>query len=685
VRRFLKSIPWLAAALLGAWAAPQAIGAGLPGRDAIIVRPEDEGLAGEADAASQGTIDDRQLENRPLLRPAETLEVIPGVVVTQHSGTGKANQYFLRGFNLDHGTDFAVHVDGMPINLPSHGHGQGYADLNFLIPEAVEHIHYRKGTYYADEGDFSAAGAAHVHLKTSLEPGFADLKAGSFGYRRGLFGGSQAIEGGNLVGMLEVGQENGPWENPENLRKLNGLLRYAHGDDKNGLTVTGMAYTSHWNSTDQIALRAVEGGTFGRFGAIDPTDGGKSSRYSLSTQWARSDASTSTRASAYVFHSDLDLFSNFTYFLNDPVNGDQFEQVDRRTVFGGDASHTWHSQLAGREIEHTGGIQLRNDDIPEVALHNTVGRQRLSTVRSDAVRQGSAGLYYMNSVAWSSWLRSLVGIRADAYRFRVDSDNPLNSGSANASLVSPKLGLVLGPWSNTEYFVNYGYGFHSNDARGATITVDPATGAPADRVTPLVRAKGGELGVRTAPFRGAQTSLALWRLDIASELLFVGDAGTTEASRPSRRGGIEWASYYKPTNAITADFDVAFSKARFQGDDPAGNFIPGSPNRTMSGGITYAEGRWSGGLRLRYFGPRPLVEDNSERSGSSTLVNAKAGYALTHRVKLGFEALNLFDRKVDDISYFYQSQLRGEATPVADKHFHPAEPRTFRLSLTIML
>ena len=662
-----------------------ALGAGLPGRDAIVVRPEDEGLAGEADAASQGVVDDEQLEHRPLLRPAEVLEVIPGVVITQHSGSGKANQYFLRGYNLDHGTDFAVHVDGMPVNLPSHGHGQGYADLNFLIPELVEHIHYRKGTYYADEGDFSAAGAAHVHLKRSLDAGVAELKVGSFDYRRGLFGGSQAVAGGTLLGMLEVGQDNGPWENPEALRKLNGVLRYANGDDKNGFTVTGMAYTSHWNSTDQIPQRAVDGGALNRFGAVDPTDGGKASRYSLSTQWARSGASTSTRASAYVFHSDLHLFSNFTYFLNDPVNGDQFEQVDRRTVFGGEASHTWHSGLGGREMEHTGGVQLRNDDIPEVGLHNTVARQRLSTVRSDAVKQSSLGVYYMNSTPWTSWLRSLAGIRADAYRFRVESDNPANSGSTSASLASPKLGLVLGPWSNTEYFVNYGYGFHSNDARGATITVDPSTGAPVDRVTPLVRAKGGEVGLRTAPFRGVQTSLALWRLDVDSELLFVGDAGTTEASRPSRRDGIEWASYYKPSRSITADFDVNLSRARFRDDDPAGPYIPGSPERTMSGGVTYAEGPWSGGLRLRYFGPRPLTEDNSARSGSSTLVNAKAGYAFSKQLRMGFEVLNLLDRKADDITYFYESRLRNEAAPVADRHFHPAEPRTFRLSLTIFL
>jgi outer membrane receptor protein involved in Fe transport len=663
-----------------------ALAAGLPGRDAIVVNPDQQGLAGSADAASQGTVDEEQLENRPLLRPGEVLEVIPGLVITQHSGTGKANQYFLRGFNLDHGTDFAVHVDGMPVNLPSHGHGQGYADLNFLIPELVEHIHYRKGPYYADEGDFSAAGAAHLHLKRSLGGGFAELKTGSFGYRRGLFGATQSVDGGNLLGMLEIGQDDGPWLNPERLRKLNGVLRYASGDDKNGLTVTGMAYASRWSSTDQIPQRAVEAGQVDRFGAVDPTDGGRSSRYSLSAQWARGDASTSTRASAYAIRSSLNLFSNFTFFLNDPVNGDQFEQVDRRTVAGGEASHTWHTQLGGHDIEHTGGVQLRRDDIGEVGLHDTVARRRLATVRSDSVDQTGTGLYYLNSITWTPWLRSLAGLRADWYSARVKSDNPLNSGTANASLASPKLGLVLGPWSDVEYFVNYGYGFHSNDARGATLAVDPATGAPAARVAPLVRAKGGEIGLRAAPLRAVQTSLALWRLDIDSELLFVGDAGTTEPSRPSRREGVEWASYFKPTRTITADFDVTLSRARFKGEDPAGNFIPGATSRTASGGIAYAEGPWSGGLRLRYFGPRPLVEDNSQRSGSSTLINAKIGYAATKQVKLGIEVLNLFDRKVDDIAYFYTSRLQGEpAAGIADKHFHPAEPRSFRVSLTIQL
>jgi len=662
-----------------------ATAAGLPGRDAVVVTPGQEGLVGDADAASQGTIDDEQIENRPLSRPGEVLETIPGVVVTQHSGSGKANQYFLRGFNLDHGTDFAVHIDGMPVNLPSHGHGQGYADINFLIPELVEHIHYRKGPYYADEGDFSAAGAAHVHLKRSLDATAVDFTRGSYGYLRTLASGGGAFAGGRLMGALEIGRDDGPWVNPENLRKLNGLLRYARGDEKNGFTLTAMGYSSRWNATDQIPLRAVSDGRVPRFGAVDPTDGGNTSRYSLSTQWIRSNESGSTRVSAYAIRSDLRLFSNFTFFLNNPVNGDQFAQVDKRTVSGGEASQLWKTQFSGREVEHTLGLRLRNDDIGQVSLSNTVARQQTGTVRSDAILQSSAGLYYSASIPWTPWFRSNLGLRGDFYRFRVDSDNPANSGKTRDSLLSPKLGLVFGPWSNVEYYANYGHGFHSNDARGATITVDPATGAAAQRVTPLVRAIGAELGLRASPFKGFQTSVALWRLDLASELVFIGDAGTTEASRASRRQGIEWANYYRPFGSVTFDFDLTLSRARFTNDAPAGNFIPGSTDRTLSGGVTFGEKEgWSGGLRLRYFGPRTLIEDNSQRSDSSTLVNARLGYAINKQFKIGLEVLNLFNRRVDDITYFYASRLQGEpAAGIEDKHFHPAEPRSLRLSAMV--
>jgi outer membrane receptor protein involved in Fe transport len=650
-------------------------------RDSIVVTPVPEGLQGRADAASEGAIEEEQLERRPLSRPAAVLEAIPGVVVTQHSGSGKANQYFLRGFNLDHGTDFAVHVDGMPVNLPSHGHGQGYADLNFLIPELVEHIHFRKGPYYAEEGDFSAAGTARVDLKRALPGAAAQFTLGSFGYRRTLFTGGRDVAGGNLLGALEIGRDDGPWDNPERLRRLSALLRYTQGTERNGFTLTAMAYSARWNATDQIPLRAVHDGSLPRFGAVDATDGGKSSRASLSAQGMRSDEAGSTRASAYLIRSRLDLFSNFTYFLNDAANGDQFEQVDRRTVAGGDLSRSWRAPFDGRQMEHTVGARLRHDDIGQVGLFNTVARQRIGTVRSDAVRQTSVGLYYQNTLPWTGWLRSQLGVRADAYRMRVASDNAANSGNAGAALVSPKAGLVFGPWSETEFFVNYGHGFHSNDARGATITVDPASGNPAARVRPLVRAKGGELGMRAAPFRGYQTSVALWRLQLDSELVFVGDAGTTQANRPSRRQGVEWTNLYRPSALVTLDFDLSLSRARFTGMDPAGDHIPGAIDRTASAGIGFGgnEG-WSGELRLRYFGPRPLIEDNSQRSDSSTLVNARIGYAVNKQFKVGLEVLNLLNRRVDDITYFYTSKLRNEAAGVDDKHFHPAEPRSLRLS-----
>lgn len=663
-----------------------ATASGLPGRDAVVVTPGPDGLVGDADAASQGVVDDEQLEKRPLLRPAEVLEAIPGVVITQHSGAGKANQYFLRGFNLDHGTDFSVHVDGMPVNLPSHGHGQGYADLNFMVPEMVEHVHYRKGPYYADEGDFSAAGAAHIHYKRELQRGFAEFSAGTFGYRRGLFAGDKGIAGGRILGALELQGDEGPWDNPEKLRKLNALLRYASGTQADGLTLTAMAYRNRWNATDQIPQRAVDAGTLGRFGAIDPTDGGRSSRYSLSANWAKTDGANSTRASAYVIRSDLDLYSNFTYFLNDPVNGDQFQQVDRRVVSGGELSRTWQTSFAGHETENVAGLRLRNDNIGQVGLFNTIARQRLSSVRNDSVVQSSAALYVSSTVRWNEKLRTTAGLRGDAYRFKVSSDNPANSGSVGDTIASPKLGVVLGPWKETEYYFNWGHGFHSNDARGATISVDPATGAPVARVTPLVRAKGTEVGLRTAPFRGFQTSLALWRLDMASELLFVGDAGTTQASRPSHRTGVEWAGTFKASRTLTMDFDANWSKARFRGDDPAGNSIPGSPRRTASAGATYAGDAWTAGIRLRYFGARPLIEDDSQRSGPSTLLNAKFGYAASRTVKLGLEVHNLLNRRPNDIDYFYASRLAGEpAAGVNDLHSHPAEPRSLRLSVMLQL
>ncbi len=663
-----------------AWAA------GVPTLEEVQVSANQEDLAGVADSASVGTVTAAQLANRPLLRPAEALETVPGLIVTQHAGDGKANQYFLRGFNLDHGTDFAAYVDDVPINLPTHAHGQGYLDLNFLIPELVDRIRYKKGTYFADEGDFSAAGAAHIDYARSLPDNFASLGVGENGYQRVLVAGSRAAGDGNLLGAIEGYHYDGPWTVPEDNRKINALLRYSQGSRDQGFALTAQIYDAAWTSTDQLAKRAVDEGLVGRYGSLDPSDGGKTHRYSLAGQWAsQRDDGVQTRANVYWVDYGLNLFSNFTYALDNPVQGDQFEQVDRRHVMGFGLNQSRLTRWAGVDHQITYGVQGRYDDIGNVGLYRTEDRSRLATVSQDAVQQGSVGLFLEAASQWTPWFRTVAGLRQDFYHFRVNANVAANSGSASDHITSPKLSFIFGPFGHTEYYLNLGQGFHSNDARGATIRVDPADGVtPQSRVTPLVKARGQEIGVRTVPLAGWQTSLALWRLDLDSELVFSGDAGTTEASRPSHRTGVEWGNFWKPRNWLTVDGDISWSRARFTDGDPVGDRIPGAVERTASLGMTVSDlGRWQGGLRFRYFGPRPLIEDNSVRSASSFLTNLNLGYKLAPKTTLALEVLNLFDRKVSDIDYYYASRLRTEAGAVDDIHFHPAEPRTARVILTL--
>ncbi len=637
---------------------------------------------GIGDSASSGTVTQEQLESRTVYRAGELLEVTPGLIISQHSGEGKANQFYLRGFNLDHGTDLRTTIDGMLVNQRSHAHGQGWTDLNFLIPELTTRLDYRKGPYYAAEGDFASAGAVSVVYADKLARGIASVALGQKGYRRTLIADSPQLGDGRLLYALELYHNDGPFERPDDYRKRNGVLRYSEGTEANGFNITAMAYSARWNSTDQIPLRAVKSGLLGRFAAIDNTDGGQASRYSLSGAWNSSNEAGSTAVTAYVVRQRLDLFSNFTYFSDDPVNGDQFNQPDRRTTTGLKAAHNWTSKVAGRESETTVGLQLENDNIFN-ALHNTVARQRLSTTRQDHIVETSLAAYVQNTTYWTNWFRTLAGLRADHYRFNVLSDNSANSGRANASISSPKLGMVFGPWSKSELYVNAGTGFHSNDARGTTITVDPKSGAAADPVVPLVRSKGVELGVRTEIIRGLQSALTLYRLDFGSELVFAGDAGTTFAGRPSRRTGFEFSNYYKPVEWLTIDADVAFARARFKDFDPAGARIPGSVEGVASVAVAVDRGPYYGALQLRYFGPRPLIEDNSARSKSTATLNGRVGYRINKDVRVELEGFNLTNRQASAIDYYYASRLRNEASAVDDTHFHPIEPRSFRVNVTV--
>jgi outer membrane receptor for monomeric catechols len=650
----------------------------------VTIRGHYDNAVGTSDAASQGVIERELLKSRPALRPGEVLEFVPGLIVTQHSGDGKANQYFLRGFNLDHGTDFATRIDGMPVNMPTHGHGQGYTDLNFLMPELVQRIAYRKGPYFAGNGDFASAGSADISYQKKLDANFGQVTLGQNAFRRGVAGASFDLGSGiSLLGAFEHQQADGPWTVPERLRKNNAVLSLSGGTAASGWSASVMDYHARWTATDQVPQRLIDAGSyngkpFGRFDSLDDSTGGDTARSSLSAEWHADSERGRSKVSAYAIRYRLDLNSNFTYALERPADGDQFKQNDKRSVVGLDASQTLSHSLFGLPARSEVGLSLRHDRI-RVGLFDTVRRQITDTVREDDVQVTMAGLYAQTALELTPWLRSVLGLRGDRAANRVDALTlAANGGRASASQVSPKLSLIAGPFDKTEFFFNAGRGMHSNDARGTTASIDPRSGDPVDRVPALVASRGVEIGARTEAIRGLQSSLALWKLDSASELVYVGDAGSTEASAASTRRGIEFNNRWIPVHWFLLDADLAWTHARFRNGDR----IPNAIDRVGSVAATLRElGPWSASLQWRYLGPGALVEDNSVRAKSSLTNNLRLGYRLSPQADLTLDVFNVFNRKVDDIQYAYESQLPTETAPVFDRHVHPAEPRTARLTL----
>ncbi len=660
---------------------------------------------GTSEAASAGSYTSELIEDRPLLRPGEVEELVPGLVVTQHSGAGKANQYYLRGFNLDHGTDFATKLEGIPVNLPTNAHGQGYSDLNFLIPELVTHADYWKGPYYASNGDFSSAGAEDIYYAKDLPRTLLLGTIGSFDYYRALGAASPDLGEGKLLLALEAMHENGPWEVPEDYRKFNGVLRWTRPLGGGTLTLLAMGYSGDWNATDQVPLRAIDDGHIGRFGSLSPSDGGSARRYSLSAEWDGEAAGGRLRAYLYVVNTELTLWSNFTYFLDDPVNGDQMEQTERRWFEGASGSWSWAAPLAGVDLSWQVGWDGRVDEIDPLGLYHTVNRQRIGAWSVDDVLETNGSLWGQVDARATSWLHLVLGLRGTLYYFDVQSSNVLNSGTSTAGLLLPKATVVLGPWARTELFVNFGEGYHSNDARGVTATVDAKTGARIQPVTPLVKSVGFELGVRTEVIPHLQSSLDFWLLDLDSELVWDADNGTTAPSGPTRRVGFEWSTRYQPVPWLLFDLDACYSRARYTQNDPAGQYVPEAIQWVVSAGASIHDlGPWSASLFMRYFGPRALTQDGTIWSSGSTLFNGQVSYQLTKNVRIALEGFNLLNAKVDDIAYYYPSRLPWEpplppsclpghpapGTPAppcgtADYNVHPAEPLSFRGSLIVQL
>ncbi len=659
------------------------------------------------DTASQGTVAPADLEEFPTYRPGELLETVPGLIVTQHSAEGKANQYFMRGFNLDHGTDIDLSVDGMPVNMPTNAHGQGYSDLNFMIPELIGGIDYSKGPYFAGKGDFDTAGAVSIDYVDALPKDMASLSAGTLGNGRAFAAMSRPWGGGGGTGNFLIASEydhlDGPWQIPDNFNKGNLVLRYSNGAPDNGFSLTGMFMDDAWHATNQIPERAVESGIIDLYGPLDPTDGGTSERYSLSGTYAATDAAGQFKANAYAIGYELKLFNNFDgYVLFPPPIGDQFEQQERRQVVGGAASYTAYSTLLGRKSDDTLGFETRTD-FNHMGLDETTDDVIRFTVRDDRILEATGGLYAENRTEWSDWFRTIAGVRGDLFHGQ-DTSAPIaaNSGTDTKPMLSPKLNTIFGPWQKTEFYLSYGQGFHSNDLRGALSSIDALAtevnqqGGSSTIVTqaktPFVtKAEGYEAGVRTTIVPNVSASAALFVLNLANEATFDGDEAVTSVGRPSNRTGIELSATYAPLDWLSVNGDFAFTRARFTAPDDGladvepghpGDYIPEAAKVIASAEIAVQNlGPWDGGLRFRYFGPRPLIEDGTERSGPTALFDARIGYRFTEVWRAELDVFNLFNSRAHQIDYFYATQLLGETKPTYGIQFKPVEPLSARLTL----
>jgi outer membrane receptor protein involved in Fe transport len=633
--------------------------------------------------ASQTTISGADLNSRPTVQSTDILEAAPGLAVVQHSGSGKANQYYLRGYNLDHGTDLAIFWDDVPINLPTNAHGQGYADLNFLIPETLAGLEVRKGPYFADIGDFANAGDLHLFLRDSVPKNIVSATVGSFGYDRFLTLGSTALGGGSLLYAGEFNTYDGPWVTGEDVRKFSGLLRYSQGTATNGFSATAMGYTNNWNSSDQVALRAITTGQIGRFGEIDPSDGGDTSRFMVSTRFAQSDDAGLWKANAYFSKYTLNLWNNFTWDTADPVNGDQFHQSDNRVYGGAGVLRTINGTLFNRPTETTFGAQTRYDDI-DVGLSDTTHRLFLSNILVDHVNEGNVGIYAQNTTRWTDWFKTTAGWRGDYFWASVDSPlQPANSGNPKTAFGSPKFTMTFGPFYKTELFVGAGMGYHSNDARGVTATQVPGDPTTAQGGVPfLVRSRGAEVGVRTKAIPNLDSSVSLFYLHQDSELFFDGDTGTTVPGPPSVRTGVEFTNNYRLASWLSADADLALSRARFVGFDTAqvdlfqslagfpqaqignapGNFVPEAPWMIATAGFTLGEKTgWFGTLRWRYISSRPLTEDGVFQSPPVNVFNGEVGYRFANGWRVQIDALNLLNSTTYNASYAYGALLTTDA------------------------
>ena len=669
-------------------------------------------------AASSFAVQERAFSLRPIASVQDILRVTPGLLMVQHSGGGKANQYFLRGFDADHGTDLALSIDGMPINLVAHAHGQGYADTNFIIPEVVERVEITKGPYFAGQGDFATAGAVNMVSRDDFEhssagAGFVDSPGhGEAGYRS-LAIASPQFDRAKATFAAEIGRSNGPFDHPDSWDKykLWNKVTVPLGS-ASSVTVGEMSYAGNWNGSGQIPTRAVEEGLIGRFGSIDPSEGGNTARHqAFAALRLRPTESSELRALAYAATYRFNLFSNFTLFLDDPLNGDEIEQIDRRVIYGGKVSYRIVHHLGPVSLDTTIGGETRNDDI-HLELWHTARRQQLAVVRNDDVHESFVAAFINEEITPTKWLRLDLGGRVDLLSFAVDSHLD-SDGVGAAHQWSPKTSLVVtpvdSPRATLDLYLNYGHGFHSNDVRGV---FPPPSQSP---VTPLTRAVGEEIGTRARLWGRWDLAASLWQLDLDNETVWDGDNGTTAVSGATTRRGVEFETRYEFAPWLAADLDLTYTHSQFSKDNENGGGLALAPKTTWAGGLSARHALGPGvaraGLRFFGIGDRPATDDGALVAPGFTEVDLHLGYR--HRwFDIAFDVENLLDRVFRSAQFATTSRLPNEpavGTPIPagfscgrggrlatgasngifygcqDVDYTPAYPLTLRLFLTLFL
>lgn len=647
--------------------------------------------AGEA--ASRVHVTRRELELRPKRRPGDLFEAVPGLFAVQHAGGGKANQWFLRGFDADHGTDVALFVDGVPVNLVSHGHGQGYADVHFLIPELVVGLDGYKGPYYAEFGDFATAGAVNVSLARAFPESRAELGVGEFGQYRGLTIVSPKLaDDWEAVLAGEVAQGDGPFENPEQLRRFNLFSRATHEFSSGSeLALTLMGYGSTWNGSGQIPARAVcgegEAGspppeTYGEpcidhFGFVDPSEGGSTQRYQASLRYGVRSHESDVSALVYWVNYRFQLFSNFTFYADDPMRGDGIEQDDDRTLVGSDVRASRHVHYGPLRLTATLGLQTRLDVIDN-SLWHAEARERLEPRVNAGITETALGVFGELDARLTRALRFVLGLRADRIDVAVDdrledlaTEGTRSSGSEGAQQLSPKLLAVVTPLSELELYASYGRGFHSNDARGVVQGENAAT-----LMTPAL---GYEVGARVMPFEGLSLEADGFLLDLDSEIVWSGDAGTTEPSGRTRRYGLEVGGRYRLQNWLFADADLTLVNAEYRENPGNANAVALAPTRTFTAGIaarpTFGDTTPFGALRVKSIADRPATEDRSLTAEGFTTLDVNAGVRWKN-VEAGVDVQNVFDARYREVNFANESRLAYEPAAVNGVHYSPGWPRT---------